>query len=144
MTRELTVMIGRAIRCLWPTVDRRSTGCHQPRLAPPRACTSTSASRLARTCSKARTSGAAEAPWPSVVLTFARASAVRPDRHRHVDHVVTGNRGGDHDEAVLVHAHSGDGATVGRAEEPHDRRRVPSRRGSVPTRFPVQVVDSRP
>ncbi len=75
---------------------------------------------------------------------LARARSVRPDRESHADHLVTGNRGRDHDEAFLVHAHPGDSAAVGRAEQPHDRQRVPARRRGVPARFRVQLVDRRP
>ncbi len=52
--------------------------------------------------------------------------------------------GRDHDEAVLVHAHPATPAAVGGAEESYDRPRAPDRRGGVPARFPVRLVNRRP
>lgn len=42
----------------------------QPRSSPARPRTPTSTSRLAKTCSNPRTSGAADVRWPSVVVTL--------------------------------------------------------------------------
>ena len=53
-----------------PAVHRRSAAGRGLRSSPVRAGTPAFASRHGRTCSKARTSGAADASWPPVVLTL--------------------------------------------------------------------------
>ena len=90
--------------------------------------------------SNARTSDAADRRRPSTLLTLHAHAHVPSGPPTAIVQSITSSPGTvavATVQSVLVHAHPGDGAAVGGAEEPHGRLRVPGRRGGTPTPVPA-------